>query len=280
MPRSIELQPGRPVKISGLKRAVELNGVRATVVRSSDEGKRYVVRFEARPVAKGARERAEEEGKPIPSPAHPREVKVSCECLDVVPPPGLEVGKRVKISGLVRRRQYNGMVGTVISADWDDPDRVVIALDGSGEIRARYDKIEVIGLDMFADFKPGRTVRLKGLKSSEHLNGTLATVQWDERLDSKPGVPGKIVVVLDTTGEEVRIAKDKCDLVPEGGGAAETLKRVRLHSLKQSQHLNGRFGTVKEVEETRNGGRGRVVVILDGADKLEVRVKESNLDVL
>jgi hypothetical protein len=37
---------------------------------------------------------------------------------------------------------------------------------------------------------------------------------------------------------------------------------------------------VREVEEARNGTRGRVVVILDGADKLEVRVKEANLDVI
>jgi hypothetical protein len=135
------------------------------------------------------------------------------------------------------------------------------------------------------------------------LSGTLATVQWDEKIEERGGGVGKIVVVLDSNGEEVRIAKDKCDLIPDGGGLAETLKRVRIHSLKQSSHLNGRFGTVRfgqffaaripvclsltlfspqvrEVEEARNGTRGRVVVILDGADKLEVRVKEANLDVI
>lgn len=77
------------------------------------------------------------------------------------------------------------------------------------------------------------------------LTGTLATVQWDEKIEEKGGSVGKIVVVLDSTGEEVRIAKDKCDLIPDGGGLAETLKRVRIHSLKQSSHLNGRFGTVR-----------------------------------
>jgi hypothetical protein len=77
------------------------------------------------------------------------------------------------------------------------------------------------------------------------LAGTLATVQWDEKIEEKGGSVGKIVVVLDSTGEEVRIAKDKCDLIPDGGGLAETLKRVRIHSLKQSSHLNGRFGTVR-----------------------------------
>jgi hypothetical protein len=86
--------------------------------------------------------------------------------------PGLEAGKRVKLFGLVRRRQYNGMVGTVISADWDDENRVVISLDAGGEIRARFDKVEIIGVNTFADFKPGRTVRIKKLANNPHLNGT------------------------------------------------------------------------------------------------------------
>lgn len=38
------------------------------------------------PAKKGARAKAEEEGKPLPAISAPKEIKVSCECIDVIPP--------------------------------------------------------------------------------------------------------------------------------------------------------------------------------------------------
>jgi hypothetical protein len=44
--RALELKPGRPVIIAGLKKSVEFNGMHAVIVRSANEGKKYVVSFD------------------------------------------------------------------------------------------------------------------------------------------------------------------------------------------------------------------------------------------
>jgi len=44
--RALELKPGRPVIIAGLKKSVEFNGMHAIIVRSANEGKKYVVSFD------------------------------------------------------------------------------------------------------------------------------------------------------------------------------------------------------------------------------------------
>jgi hypothetical protein len=48
------------------------------------------------PAKKGARVKAEEDGKPLPAMSAPKEIKVSCECIDVIPP----VRKWFRVEGL------------------------------------------------------------------------------------------------------------------------------------------------------------------------------------
>lgn len=164
--RRVELKVGRSVRVAGLRKSVEYNGMRAKVVRSVEDAERYVVRLEQ---AGG-------------------ELKLQAENLDVLPPAGLEIGQRVKIRGLVRRVQYNGLCGSVLGADWNDDERIIIGLDVGGELRIKAANIDLVDRDAAAEFEPGRRVRLKGLVNKEHLNGKIGTVQYHGACASLPGL--------------------------------------------------------------------------------------------
>ena len=65
------------------------------------------------------------------------------------PPPE---GSRIKVCGLVRAAQYNGLIGTVLRFD-QDAKKVEVRLESGKELKIKLDNIEV--LESFGGMKGG-----------------------------------------------------------------------------------------------------------------------------
>lgn len=154
-------------------------------------------------------------------------------------PEGLEVGRKLVITGLVQKKKYNGLHGHIQDVHKTDPHRVIVV---AGELQLEV-KFENCEFALPSAYHQGDRVKIVNLSAANAIyNGGDATIvrAFDQDV-------GRILVRLDNGSRMCAVKLENIEsLLPKGYVEG---CRIATHGLKKNS-LNNRYGKVERPDET------------------------------
>ena len=159
---------------------------------------------------------------------------------DYVMPDGLEVGRKLVITGLAKNTKYNGLHGRIKGVHRTDPHRCYVVSDIENlELEVKFENCEFA---LHPNYRQGLRVKLQNLTANNsQYNGTEATIVRAFEQD-----PSRILVRVDNGNRMFAIKSEHMELVLPKGYSVGC--RVMTEGLKKKSQ-NGRFGTIERPDE-------------------------------
>jgi len=158
---------------------------------------------------------------------------------DYIMPNGLEVGRKLVITGLAKNKKYNGLHCRIQGVHKTDPHRCYVVSGENLELEVKFENCEFA---LQSSYRQGLRVKLQNLTgNNSNYNGNEATIVRAFEQD-----PSRILVRIDNGNRMCAVKSEHMGLILRKGYSVGC--RVVTEGL-QKQSQNGKFGTIERPDE-------------------------------